>query len=63
MRADTKALISAGRAVYGSTSWQVNGSAAHSDDEDEIPTELPARTEEVIDNQAWLARRGSRATA
>lgn len=28
VKADTKALISAGRAVYGSTSWQVNGSAA-----------------------------------
>lgn len=28
VKSDTKALISAGRAVYGSTNWQVNGSAA-----------------------------------
>lgn len=35
-----------------------------SDDEDEIPTELPTRTEQIIDNNPrWLTRRASRASA
>lgn len=35
-----------------------------SDDEDEIPVELPARTEQIIDNNPkWLARRKTRASA
>lgn len=34
-----------------------------SDDEDEIPTELPARTEAIIDNHAWLAPRNAQASA
>jgi hypothetical protein len=34
-----------------------------SDDEDEIPAELPARTEQVTDSPEWLARRGTRASA
>ncbi|MBK8462873.1 MAG: LysM peptidoglycan-binding domain-containing protein [Nigerium sp.] len=34
-----------------------------SDDEDEIPTEWPARTQEVVDNQAWVTRRGAKASA
>lgn len=34
-----------------------------SDDEDEIPAELPARTEQLIDNPGWLARRRTKASA
>ena len=35
-----------------------------SDDEDEAPTEIPARTEQIIDNNPkWLARRSTRASA
>jgi len=35
-----------------------------SDDEDDIPTDLPARTEQIIDtNPKWLARRGAKASA
>ncbi len=35
-----------------------------SDDEDEIPAELPKRSEQIIDNNPeWLARRGTKASA
>lgn len=34
-----------------------------SDDEDEIPAELPARTEKITDNPQWLAPRRTRASA
>lgn len=34
-----------------------------SDDEDEIPTELPPRTERLTDDPKWIARRRTKATA
>ncbi len=33
------------------------------DDEDQIPAELPARTERITDNPQWLARRATKASA
>lgn len=34
-----------------------------SDDEDDIPTELPVRSEQIIDNSACFTRRGAKASA
>lgn len=34
-----------------------------SDDEDDIPTELPPRTEQIIDHHQWLTRPKTKASA